>query len=564
MKKLGKAILGLVAAVAMLVTGLVAPLTAVAAESTPNTTITIKSVNKGDEFKAWRLLDASQDAADATKISYTLNATYKNILKTLANSSATTDEQLLTDITTYLGSLTSETTRTFADSAYAKVKDLTEDASAKAAADGDVTLSNTAGTTLPQGYYLVAQTVNGKTGDSATSGDAYSLVMLDTKGLADAEITTKKGVPTFEKKVQDINDSTESKTDAVSGNGTWADSADHDLGDVVPFQFKSTMPDKIDSYTTYKYIFHDSMSKGLTFNKNSVKVYLDSVSADKEIDSNSYTVASSKDEGFSDANPAVADNDGTNFTISFTDLKTATINNNKINLTKDSVIYVEYTGTVNGDAKIGNPGNPNEAYLEFENNPNDEGKGTSRTPNDKVVVFTYQVDVNKVDGENQPLPGAGFTLYKKIKDSTKDEGAGAGWEKVPTGVNADGTLKYEEIKATKTDDGKYVAPFLRVDDGQYKLVETTVPGGYKKAKDVEFTITAEHDTTITSLTIKVGDTTTNGDITSGTVGTTVINNAGSELPSTGGMGTVILYALGAAFVAAAGAWFAFRRRLSNR
>ena len=87
--------------------------------------------------------------------------------------------------------------------------------------------------------------------------------------------------------------------------------------------------------------------------------------------------------------------------------------------TNNSVVEVLYSATVNENAVLGSKGNPNKVYLEFSNNPNINGEGeTGFTPEDTVIVFTYKVVVNKVDQDKQPLAGAEFTLYKKLKDGT--------------------------------------------------------------------------------------------------------------------------------------------------
>lgn len=94
----------------------------------------------------------------------------------------------------------------------------------------------------------------------------------------------------------------------------------------------------------------------------------------------------------------------------------------KLGAGNKAVITVEYTAELNNEAVIGSAGNPNDAYLEYSNNPNDEGTGV--TPNDTVIVFTYKIVVNKItenpdykpeeEGSEEfiPLKGAGFTLYK--------------------------------------------------------------------------------------------------------------------------------------------------------
>jgi hypothetical protein len=76
---------------------------------------------------------------------------------------------------------------------------------------------------------------------------------------------------------------------------------------------------------------------------------------------------------------------------------------------------VQYNATLNSSAVIGLSGNPNEVYLTFSNNPNQGGTGdTGKTPTDKVIVFTYELDTTKVDGSDstKKLANAEFELYK--------------------------------------------------------------------------------------------------------------------------------------------------------
>src|SRR5699024_9056960 len=95
------------------------------------------------------------------------------------------------------------------------------------------------------------------------------------------------------------------------------------------------------------------------------------------------------------------------FEIAFADIKAVD------GVNAASKIIVEYTAELNSDAIIGSAGNPNEVYLEFSNNPYDDGTGN--TPEDKVIIFTFEIIANKVDEKHEPLNGAGFTLYKYNK-----------------------------------------------------------------------------------------------------------------------------------------------------
>lgn len=372
----------------------------------------------------------------------------------------------------------------------------------------------------PAGYYLL------KDKDAVTGDDAATLFIVQVNGPV--TVNRKADKPTFEKKVKDVNDSTGDK----SG---WQDSADYDVNDEVPFQLTATLPTNdmdFAAYKTYKLVFHDQQSAGLTFNKDSVVVKY----GDQTLGTDSYTLET----------PAT-DND--TFDITITDAKAVKdAEGNAITVAADGKFTVEYTSTLNENAVIGSTGNPNEASLEFSNNPNVGGEGeTGKTPTDKVIVFTYQLDINKTFNGGTPaendLPK--FKLYKF--DSTTN----------------DYTIDRGEVTITKTEDGKYTASFKRVDDGKYKLVETKTPAGFNTAADTLFEITADHDVESVNpqLTVlKIN--TTAGNTTTGTVTADVVNQKGSNLPSTGGMGTVLLYVAGIAVFVLAGATLvmALRRR----
>ena len=357
--------------------------------------------------------------------------------------------------------------------------------------------------------------------------------------MGNVTATPKSDLPEVQKKVKDINDSTDTtKTD-------WQDSADYDIGDSIPFQLKATLADNVSSYTTYKVVFHDTLSKGLTYNKDA-KVYIDGT------ETNGFTVT------------ATVNADGTTtLTVSCDDVKALDASNS-------SVITVEYTAKLNENAVLGSAGNPNEVYLEYSNNPNKSENGnneTGETPKDVVIVFTYKTIINKVDSENKPLTGAAFKLEKLIKGK---DGAADTWT----------TVKEFTVDETTTS-----FTFSGLDDGQYKLTETKTPAGYNTIDPIYFVIEATHDVTADAPTLKTLNaylTDANGnkqtemkdgesvnidlgtvDLTAGSITTTVVNKSGSELPSTGGIGTTIFYVLGGVLVLAAVVLLVTKKRMSG-
>lgn len=379
-------------------------------------------------------------------------------------------------------------------------------------------------TSLDAGYYLIVDTTEGLDGKD----DAYNLSLLQVTG-DDVTIANKTDTPTVEKKVNDINDSTGVETG-------WQDSADYDIGDEVPFQLTATLGSTVSDYKTYKLVFHDTLSKGLTYvGISSVKVAGNEITSGYEVDSN------------------VDETSGeTTLTITFNDVIALGAGNG-------NTVVVEYTATLNEDAVIGSTGNPNDVYLEYSNNPNNGGEGdTGNTPEDTVIVFTYKVVVNKVDENKTALAGAGFTLYKLVENPDYDPA-----------VDGSEEFIYKSIKEIKAGDAT-TFEFKGLDDGQYKLVETETPAGYNTIDPVEFTVTAEHDITSDSpaLTSLSGNAASGKleftvDESAGSLTTDVVNKSGSTLPETGGMGTRVLYTLGGIFVLAALVLLVTKRRMSN-
>lgn len=378
------------------------------------------------------------------------------------------------------------------------------------------TVSSTASTTtisgLAAGYYLV------KDADNSQSGENSSYTRFILKVVGDATAELKSDVPSVVKKVQDTNDTTGKTTG-------WQDSADYDINDSVPFQLTATLPSNLDDYTEYYLEFSDTLSDGLTYNKDA-KVYL--VNGDDKTDvTSSFTIA----------------DDGSSFKIN--NLKSLD------GVTSSTKVVVEYTATLNSNAVIGSEGNPNTVKLIYSNNPNYTGSGetspTGETPEDTVIVFTYKVVVNKVDQKGKALDGAEFTLSKKL---------------------ADGSL--QEVAVVKNTAGTTFT-FSGLDDGDYVLSETTTPNGYNTIDDVEFTVTADHDVESDSPALKSlsGDVTTGSleftsSTTDGSLTTNVVNKKGSVLPSTGGMGTTILYVVGTILVLAAGILLVTKKRMDAK
>lgn len=382
--------------------------------------------------------------------------------------------------------------------------------------NGMDTVSESKSIKVAAGYYLFKDTTTGISGNTYIA-EVVGNVLIKAKN---------SHVPGFEKKLKDKNDTTEND---FSG---WQDVADHDIGDEIPFKLEGTVPADYDAeYTSYYFAFHDEEEAGLTFNPKSVKVYVD----DTEITT-----------GFE---LKTTPTDDCSFEVVFNNLKDIKA------VHAGSTIRVEYTSTLNENAVIGGNGNLNRAKLQYSNNPrNVESKG--ETVWDNVVVFTYQVVVNKYANsvaENNKLKGAEFTLTKKLKDGTS-----------------------KVITAVKSEEGTRFT-FKGLDDGEYTLTETVTPEGYNTIDPITFNVSADHEITwdgtgnrndlLNSLT---GNEVT-GEITfaknanvNGSLVTDIINKSGTVLPSTGGMGTTVFYVVGGGLMAVAVVLLVTKKRMENK
>lgn len=569
MKKVWKGFAAAVSAAAIAATGFIGATSANAADG--DVTVTITDATSADQkFVAYRVLDATNNGGN---YAYTINTKYSEQLKTATGLSLHgTPEANNAVVTKYIGSLNAAAMKVFADALWIAIADTTP------AVDPDVTefAGKIGGASFsgPQGYYLIRQT-------SAGANDALSSVIVNTAGQNGVKVTLKKDVPTVEKKVQNVNDSINTTSD-------WQDSADHDVNDQVNFKLSGTTASNVNDFKQYKFEFKDTMSAGLTFVQAGATV----ATTDVTVKIDGVAITSGYTVSLADAKATTgAYAGGKVLTVSFADLLAAT-KAADITLDGDDDVTVEYKATLNENAVIGSGGNPNKVDLTFANDPHYNGTGagqpTGVTPEDEVIVFTYEVNADKVTSSNTSLEGASFALLKwfggeenvwKVYQHAAG-GTAAGWVALPPAVTIAGkdaiaTLPQTEAAkipgtatAQNSDDKKWTVNFPRIDDGDYAIVETVVPAGYNYAAPTQFTITGALVTTQPTGQGITGTwgapDTSNKDVTvsNGTISASIVNNAGNELPSTGGMGTTLLYAAGAAIVLIAGIGLAvtLRRR----
>lgn len=555
MNKVLKGLVAVAATAAMAVAGFAGASTAMAAEG--DVTITIGSettpASVGDVYAGYRLFDETEaTVGEKTNVAYQKRTNWNHYdkvaeaIKDVDSSATLTADSKVDDFVAAIGKFDSTKTKRFAENLYKSLKEdgVAADANSAAVAAGafSTTLSG------PQGYYLIVQTTAAN-----DAGKTMSAVIVNTAGQAGVTVSPKKDTVTVSKKVQENMDGVNNP----ASEDNWGTAADYNIGDYVKFQLTGSLPTDYADYTSYEYTFHDTADQGLTFVNDTthpVKVY--AVNDNNKVEL--------KQDTLTGYQVLTSDINGETFNVKFADLKKAQAEKtgDTVNITSSTQIVVEYYAQLNENAVLGSNGNQNKVYLQFSNNK--YGEGTGKTEEHKVTVFTFKLEVTKygkTDSDKEALNGAGFTLYK----ATKVNPADSDYAKVG-----------DEVQHTNGN----VFDFTGLDSGYYKIVETTTPKGYNTIDPITFTVTATYNSadepgTLADLTVtdvKVGGvasaeqtfTVNRGTGEAGTaqIKTDVVDIPGSKLPSTGGMGTVLLYVAGIAVFVLAGATLvmALRRR----
>lgn len=396
--------------------------------------------------------------------------------------------------------------------------------------------------TIPEakaGYYLFVDTTDFSKDDSYHSYNSFLLMV--TKGNWNVPITPKAEKPTVEKKVYDNPDGT--------STGGFGSSADHAINEKFQFQLTATLPDSTnrayDYYDKYSVIFHDTLSDGITYDKDDE---LDSVVI--KSNGNTYNIT-----------------DSSKYTIDTTDLESqnsfvvnidvkACAKDTGFDLNDGATITVTYTAHLNDKAYVntagGSTSNINKVYLTYSNNPKDEssiGKTPESTP---VYVYTYQLNNTKhQDTEKGPaLEGACFRLYSD--EACTDQSEVQLYQKDGFYYPIKDVLGKEAVEMKSAANGTFNVKGL--DAGTYYLKEITPPDGYSACKVIPVTIKADHSR---NDQVNLEGSNLTNDIVN-------IKAGGITLPSTGGIGTTLFYVVGGGLMVAAIVLLVTKKRMENK
>ncbi len=482
MKKAMKKLIAALLAVAM-VCAMAIPAWAAGGTTAGTGSITIDKAVSGETYTIYKMFDLNSYDPTAGTYSYTVVSAWEDFFKDGAagNSYITLENGHPTWVK---GAQAADFAK--AALAYATEKNIT-------ATKKETATSNTVSFTgLDLGYYLVDTSLG-------------ALCGLDTT-KPDATINEKNEVPDIDKKVAD-------------SEGNWVTENTAKIGDTVNYKVTITV-----QTANNRYVLHDTMSEGLTFNKDSVKVTVGT----EEVATTNYDV--------------VTTGIGTEtFNVKFKDEYIAT-------LAAGTKIEVTYSAVVNAKAKVDSDKNTNEAHLVYGNK--------HETEKHETKTYLYEFDLIKFSGSTKKLlGGAQFKLYD----------AETGGNEIKLVKNEDDTYRVATATETpvayiETVAGKTVK-ISGLDKKVYYLEETVPPAGYNGlTQRVKVDLSTGSKKVTTSY---LNDGTYDESLASSIGGVAVVNNAGTTLPGTGGIGTTIFYVIGGGLMVAAAILLITKKRMEN-
>ncbi len=501
MKKLSK----IIALLATLIMCIVMTLPAMAAG---NNSITVTGTKEGEKLTIYKMFDLSVDSETApTAFRYTVASNWTAFF-------TTGDGKDYVNIDPTDGHVTWKDGMDTED----KMIELGQKAAAAALTIGGGTSSGTLGDTgsytfsnLEPGYYLITSTLGTKS-------------IIDTTPVEpNPTIAEKNPVDTIDKTVKEDDGS------------TYGDENDVQVGDTVDFKTEVTL-----TPFTRNVKLYDTMTTGLSYNGD---VAIAGLTAGTD-----YTVsAPGTDEA---GNP-------TTFTITFTDtyLKSLEPETGKVS-PATVTLTATYTATVTEAAITSGPG-----FATLENKTHLTFGDKQKTSEDKTTTKTYKFAINKHATGKVDLANAVFALkrndavQKLVKIDANNYRIATAAEVTAAGANVKTFDESKTIDQLALSNGDVTEYLITTDTGDvvvwgvdsdnndiYKLQELKAPEGYNKlSAEVSVAVNTDNNTIVD-----------------------IENRSGTELPSTGGIGTTIFYIVGSLLVIGCGIVLVSRRRMNNK
>lgn len=462
--------------------------------------ITISNAAKGETYTIYKLFDATV-SADGSSIAYT------------GNVPDSLTDYFTADANDYISATpAAKEGENMSEGLKTALKAWTETATAAATAESDGSALNFQG--LAYGYYVV------------TTSQGEQLISVDST-MKDVTIVDKNSsTPKDLHKNADVDDV--SIGDTVTYTVSFKTSNYYGAGEAAK---------EIVSYT-----IEDTLPEFLS-NVDVIRIIVDN-------DGKSETIDDQKD-----------------VTVQFNTDKKIVIDwydedNSKFLYNNGATVTITYTAKVTDKAAIDGDGNTNKVTVKWTT------KGNVQPDPDEIhteeTIYTYAIALKKVNNKGVALPGAVFEFPFYVQSTADTDGA-----YIYAGDTAkDGLTK----QITTPADGVIVVKGVK--SGRYEITEFKAPDGYNKLTTPVTVEAVKTSSTTTSKTVYLDE---NGNVTNETTATevkvelaniaatavVVVNKAGTELPSTGGMGTTVFYVLGAVLVLGAVVLLVTKKRMND-
>lgn len=397
--------------------------------------------------------------------------------------------------------------------------------------DGTINVNDLA----PNDYRFI-ETGLGENNGYILNGKPYEFTVQN-----DGKIKVGSKVPTDIATITADNEKPDLKKEVKNGN-TYENAADASIGDMVEWKVSASVPSNVDQLE--KYSITDKMSSALTWveAEAALNITYKSNGTPVNAETTDYTLIKPTDN-----------QEGGSWTIEFTEAGKTKLKTNNI-----SSIEVTFKTKLNEKANIGSAGNLNDAQLDYSNaiyplvdptNPNDGKKPGEDHIKDQAKVYSFAIDMTKVDGNNTAtkLEGVYFDLYKysgTVTEPTESDLKGSGKKINTTDLVTDINGK---ITVKGLENGNYYLVETKAAAGGYNLLKAPVKVVIAQEYSVEkkTTVTKDAEGNVTSTTTVVNKTFTGGDENNaGTYSVTIENRKGFTLPKTGDIGTAMFLIIG--------------------